>query len=136
MANFVLKRAAGGLRRRFEHSAVDVVFPAVIDAGKSAFLVAAVVERSAAVRAMLSQKPDSSLTVAKGDEIFTQEAHTLWRAVGLRNLFRQQGRNPISSHQCTHGCSGATLVMRSFSSRENISSPMFNGASRPDSGAN
>src|SRR4030095_15841646 len=47
MANLVLERAAGGLRGSFQNSAVDVVFPAVVDATQAAFFVAAIKQRSA-----------------------------------------------------------------------------------------
>ena len=97
----------------------------MIDASKSAFLVAAVVERSAAVRAMLSQKPYSSHTVAKGDKIFTQEvAHALARSPAQGS--RQPARAGIQYRliNVPMGVPGPTLVMRSFSSRESISSPI------------
>jgi hypothetical protein len=37
---------------------------------------------------MLGQKPDSALGISKGHEIFAQDSHADWRAVGLGNFLR------------------------------------------------
>jgi hypothetical protein len=42
MANLVFECATAGLRRSFQNSALDVVFPAVVDATQAAFFVAAI----------------------------------------------------------------------------------------------
>src|SRR5215510_9153276 len=72
MANLVFECAAAGLRRSFQNSALDVVFPAVVDAPQAALFVAAIKQRRTSVRAVLSQEPDATLAIAKGDEIFSE----------------------------------------------------------------
>src|SRR5262245_64391674 len=72
VVNLVFERAAGRLRRSFQNFALDVVFPAVIDAPQAAFFVAAIKQRRTSVRTMLSQEPDAALAIAKGDEIFSE----------------------------------------------------------------
>src|SRR5205085_8308544 len=75
---------------------------AVIDAAQSAFLVAPEKQRDAAVRAEFVDQADAAVAVAEGDEVFAEEAHPHRRAVGLGDLARQAGGNPIPPHRIAH----------------------------------
>src|SRR5712691_7510157 len=56
----VLEVALRWLGRHVDAAAIEVVFPAVVDAAQSALLVAAKEERGAAVRAILLHQPDAA----------------------------------------------------------------------------
>ena len=86
MANFVFKRATRRFRRRVENVAAHVHFPAVVNAAQAALFVAAEEKRRAAVRTVLVEQTDPALAVAKGDEVFTEQAHADRRAVWLGNF--------------------------------------------------
>src|ERR1043166_3152863 len=81
VAYFVFERAPRRFRRRVEHVSFDVVFPAVVNAGQAAFFIAAKEERSAAMRAMLGQKSDASVTVAKRNQVFSEKTNSSRRAI-------------------------------------------------------
>ena len=93
----------------------DVVFPAVIDAAQPVLLVAAEPQRRAAMRAELVDHADLAVGGAEGDEVLAQEPHADRRAIRLRQLPRQQRRNPIAAHGLAHRRPGAdpgqTLVL-------------------------
>src|SRR5215469_2844577 len=57
--------AVGRFGRHFEHIAVDVKFPAMVEAAQAAFFVAPVKQRCAAVRAEFAQRADPPLGVAE-----------------------------------------------------------------------
>ena len=42
------------------------------------------------------EQADPSLSVAKSDEIFAEQAHAHRRTLGLGNFFREQSGNPIA----------------------------------------
>ena len=81
VTKFFSKITVARLRRGIEHITLDVVLPAVIDAAQPAFFIAPVKKRRATVRAVLADQADPSLSVAKGDQLFTQQAHPRGRAV-------------------------------------------------------
>jgi hypothetical protein len=62
---FLARRHVGHVHAVPSH----VELPAVVDAADAAFLVAAQVERGAAMRAAVVEDADASLRVAKGDEL-------------------------------------------------------------------
>ena len=93
------------LRRLVQH--VDAVaghveLPAVIDAAQAALLVAAEVQRDAAVRAELVDQPDLAVGVAERDQVLAEQPHAHRRAVGLGDLAREQRGDPIPPHRVAH----------------------------------
>src|SRR5688572_1331971 len=86
--------------------AFDVVLPTVIDASQAAFFIAAEKQRSTAVGAVLVQETDSSLSVAKSDEVFAEQTHAHGRTIGLGNFLREQRGNPITPEQTAHRRAG------------------------------
>src|SRR5262245_34871488 len=77
--------------------ASHVVFPSVVRAADTAFLVATEPERDAAVRAELVHQGVASIAVAERDQPLREELHADRRAVVLRELLGQQRRQPIAS---------------------------------------
>src|SRR5262245_36919043 len=71
-----LHRRVGWFVRHVDAVAAYVEFPAVIDAAKPAFLVAAEEQGGSSMWTMGIDETDASLGVAKRDEIFAQEAHS------------------------------------------------------------
>src|SRR5579863_6614954 len=59
--------------RHVEAVAVDIVFPAVIDAANAILFVAAVKERGATMRAALIHHADAARAIAKGDELLAEQ---------------------------------------------------------------
>ncbi len=90
-----------------EAIAFDVEFPAVIDAAQAAFLVAPEIQRDAAVRTEFVEQPDAAVAVAEGDEVLAEQADADRRAVGLGDLPRQTGGDPIPPHRIAHRGAGA-----------------------------
>src|SRR6202022_4985458 len=70
-----------GLVHLIDAIAVDVEFPAVIDAAQARFFVASEPQRGAAVRAELVDQTDTALAVAKADQTLAQNVKTDRRAV-------------------------------------------------------
>lgn len=54
------------------------------------------------MRAVFAEQAGSTPGIAESHEIFAQEAHPNRRAVRSRDLFGQQGRDPVSPHQLAH----------------------------------
>ena len=94
--------SAFGLAGLIEDVAVDVEFPAVIQAAQSAFLVAPERERRAAVQAALAENTQASLRIAEHDEVFAQHPGAHRRAIGFRDLLRKTGRQPMAAHDAAH----------------------------------
>ena len=69
----------------------------MINAAQAALFVAAKKQRRAAVGAMFFEQTDSALAVAKGDQIFAEQAHAHRRAIGLGDFAGEQRWNPIAS---------------------------------------
>ena len=90
------------LRRHLDDVAVHVELPAVIEAAQAAVLVAGKEQRRPPVRAVFVEHADAALAVAKHHEILAQEAHLDRRAVGLGDLLRQAGRDPVAPHDLAH----------------------------------
>ena len=82
--------------------AFDVEFPAVIDAAQPAFLVAPEEQRDAAMRAEFVDQTDAALAVAERDEVLAEQPDAHRRAVGLGDLRRQAGGDPIPPHRIAH----------------------------------
>jgi len=106
MLDLAREAAFRRLRRHLEHVAVDVEFPAVIEAAEPAILVAREHERGTPVRTQLVKHAKPSLAVAEDDEVFAQQPHLDGRAIRLSDLFRQAGGNPMPPHDLSHGRRG------------------------------
>ena len=66
------------------------------------------------------EQADPSLSVAKSDEIFAEQAHAHRRTIGLGNFFREQSGNPIAPNSRPIDVPGCTRVNSSFSSFESM----------------
>jgi hypothetical protein len=97
------KARARRLGRHFDDIAVHVHFPAVIEAAQTAFFIASVEERGAAMRAEFIHHADTALRIAEGNEIFAQNAHAHGIAIGFGHFFRETGGQPIAAHHLAHG---------------------------------
>ena len=73
----------GGFRRHLHHVAVDVKFPAVIEAAQATVLVARENQRRTPVRAVFIEHTDTAFAVAENDEILTEKPHLDRRTVRL-----------------------------------------------------
>jgi hypothetical protein len=91
------------LRRHVDDVAVDVHLPAMIEAAQAAFFVAAERQRGATMRAMLVQDAHAPFGIAKGHQVFAQEAHAHRRAIALGDFLGQACGDPVTAHQLTHG---------------------------------
>src|SRR5262249_47812933 len=89
-------------RRHVDALSVDRELEAVIGAADAVLLVAAEIERRAAVRAELVDEADLAFAVAEGEQLLAQNLHTHRRAVGLGDLAREQNRYPVAPHQAAH----------------------------------
>src|SRR3954468_11488999 len=87
--------AFGRFGRHFEHVAVHVELPAVIEAAQSAFFVAPEYERGFAVWAIFPQDSDPAVGVAKGYKILAEQAQPDGRSVGFDKLLGESGWNPM-----------------------------------------
>ena len=65
-------------------------------------LVAAEVQRRAAVRAVLLHQADPAAGVAERDQVLAEQPHPGGRAARLRDLRRQAGRRPVPAQQLAH----------------------------------
>ena len=101
-ADLVHEAAAGRLARHVDALALDVEFPAVIDAAQPAFLVAAEEQGRRAMGTALVQQPDAAGGVAERDQPLAQELDADRRAVGLGKLLGEQRRYPIAPHEIAH----------------------------------
>ena len=54
------------------------------------------------MRAIFVEHPDAALAVAEHDEILAEKFDLDRRAIRLRDLFRQAGRNPVAPHDLAH----------------------------------
>jgi hypothetical protein len=97
--------ALAGLRRgRHVHAfPMPVEFQPMIGAAEAVLLVAAEIERRAAVRAELVDKADLSRGIAERQKLLAEDLHALLRPVRLGNLARQQNRHPVTAHEIAHG---------------------------------
>jgi alkylhydroperoxidase family enzyme len=90
------------LRCHFDDVAVHVELPAVIEAAQTAILVAREQQRRPPVRAVFVKNSDAALAVAKHHKVLAQQTHLDRRAVGLGDLLRQAGRDPVTAHDLAH----------------------------------
>src|SRR6185369_668622 len=72
-AHLVLESALRRLARHVDAGAALVELPAVIDAPQAVFLVAAIEEAGAAMRAGVLDEPDRARGDAEGDEVLAEE---------------------------------------------------------------
>src|SRR5215469_17282089 len=93
--------AVGRLGRHFEHIALDVEFPPMVQAAQAALFVAPVKQRCAAVRAEFAQHAGPSLGVAEYDQVLAQQARLYRLTVGF-DLFRKTGGDPVLAHELAH----------------------------------
>lgn len=98
---FLARRHVGHVHAVPSH----VELPAVVDAADAAFLVAAQVERGAAMRAAVVEDADASLRVAKGDELLAQQHQPHGIAVRLQLGGERRGY-PVLPHELSHDGSG------------------------------
>ena len=99
--------AVGGFVHHIGALAVDVEFPAVIDAAEAAFLVAAQPEGGESVGAEFLEESDAAPGVAEGDQVFAQEFEADGFAVGFGQFPGQEGGCPVAAHQVAHRGAGA-----------------------------
>ena len=97
LANRVAMFAAARLARLFQAAPFNIVKPAMIETAEPAVFDTSIAEIGAAVRAMKSQKTDSTLIVAKQHQLLAQNPHPQRRA-SRRQLFRKRHRLPITPH--------------------------------------
>ena len=102
MPGLFRQRACLRLRRHVDDVAVGVELPAVIEATKAAFLVAAEGERGLAMRTGFAEHPNLAVAIAERDELFSEQLQAHRSAVRLRDLFRQHRRHPVAAHQPPH----------------------------------
>ena len=100
--DLVVDLGARRLGRHVEAVAVDVEFPAVIEAAQAAFFVAAQHQRGAAVRTVFVQHAKAALGIAECHEVVAERANTHRRAVVLGDFFGKAGRHPVLPHQLAH----------------------------------
>src|SRR5438105_7216559 len=79
-----------------------VVLPAVIRTAQPVLLVAPEPERYAAVRAELVDESQPVLRVAERDQALAEDLHPHRRAVGLRQLFGEERRQPVAAEKLAH----------------------------------
>ena len=101
-AHLVLEVVFLRLVHHVDAGAGDVELPAVIDAAQPAFLVAAEIERGAAVRAQFVQQADAAVGVAERDKVLAEQADAGGGTIGFGDFLGQQGRNPIAPHGIAH----------------------------------
>jgi hypothetical protein len=92
--------------RHFQTLAVDVEFPAVIDAADAVLLVAAEEQRGTAVRALMVEHADPAGTVAKRDQGFAKQ-HQPHRIAVYLQFGGSGGGNPVLPHHFAHDGAGA-----------------------------
>src|ERR1700686_4843088 len=92
--------------RHIEARTRNIEFPAVIDAANPTLLVAAKVQRRAAMWATMIHYSDPARAVAKCDQLLTEQHQAKRRAVA-RKFRRHQRGNPVFPHQLTHDGAGA-----------------------------
>ncbi len=102
------------LRRRRHLDAAPVAgeLEAVIGAADAAFLVAAEIQRGAAMGAELVDQPDLARAVAERQQLLAEDRHAHLRSVGRGDLARQQHRDPVAAHQVAHPGAGARAHQR------------------------
>ena len=89
-----------------ETVAIDVVFPAVIDAAQTVLLVAPVEEGGAAMRAAVVEHADPAGAVAKRHQLLAEQHEADGRAVG-HEFGGKRRRNPVLPHEAAHRRAGA-----------------------------
>ncbi len=94
--------AVFGFGRHLHHVAIDVEFPAVIEAAQPALFVTRKHQRGAPVRAILVEDADTAFAVAEHHKILAQQAHLHRRAVRLSRFLGQAGCNPVAAHDPAH----------------------------------
>jgi hypothetical protein len=94
-------------RRHVDAPAIARELEAVVGAPDAVFLVAAEVERSAAVRAEFVDQADLALGIAKREQLLAEDRHAHLRAIGIGDFARQQDRHPVAAHQVAHPGAGA-----------------------------
>src|SRR5581483_2832101 len=90
------------LGRRVDDVALDVEFPAVIEAAQAARFVTAERERRAPMQAILAQHAEAPVAVTEGHQVFAEQARAHRRAVARRDLLRHAHRQPVPAHDAAH----------------------------------
>jgi hypothetical protein len=108
-AHAVLEAAVVRLRRHVDAGALDVELPAVVDARQPALFVAADHHRGQTVRAARVEQTDAPVRVAERDQILAEQPDRDRGAVGLGDLFAQDGRKPVTPAHRAHRCAAFDL---------------------------
>ena len=85
-----------------EHVAVDIHFPAVIQAAQSTFFVASQHQRGTPVRTQFIQYAHLAVAIAKHHQIMTEHPCLHRRAIGLGYFLAQADGYPVPAHQLPH----------------------------------
>ena len=64
------------------------------------------------MRAELVDESDVARGIAESEELLTHDRHALLGAVPLRDLPREEDRDPVAAHQVAHRCAGAGAHQR------------------------
>jgi hypothetical protein len=83
--------------------AVNVEFPAVVNATQAALFVATEEETRAAMRTVLIEKADLAVRVAESDQVFAKDAKSNGVRIGRWQLGRKQRRQPEAAKELAHG---------------------------------
>ena len=86
--NFLTKSTFGWLGRKIDAIPINIELPAVINTADTAIFVAPEEQICAAMRAVPVHQADSAFRIAKGDQVFAEQAYAHRRAVGLQALPR------------------------------------------------
>ncbi|MCY1558465.1 hypothetical protein D9M68_954030 [compost metagenome] len=95
-------RAGLGCGRHVHALAIAVELHAVVRAADAVLLVAAEVQRHAAVRAELADQAGLAVGVAKGQQLLAQQLNAHLRPIDLGYFVRHQRGHPVAPQQVAH----------------------------------
>ncbi len=101
-ADLRLEQRVRRFARHVDALAAAIELPAVVHAAHAALFVAAEEHRRAAMRAERVDQADVAVRIAKGDQIFAQQADADRWAVGFGHFRTQERRLPVAAHQIAH----------------------------------
>ena len=94
--------AVGRLGSHFYDVTFNIEFPAVIEAAKTALLIARKYQRCAPMRTVFVEYADTTLAVTKNNEILAQKPDLDRGAIRLGDLLGEAGRDPMAAHDLSH----------------------------------
>ena len=77
--------------------------PAMVETTQAAVFVAAIDQRSFAVRTVFIHHTHPAFRVPEDHQVFAQNSGLDGRAIGLRHFFHQTNGNPLTAHELPHG---------------------------------